>query len=145
MNKQEIRVTDPTTGGQKGSKLAQVSAIPADVLLELAEHYGKGRSKYPDTDGIPNYAKGFAWSLSFDAAMRHLLQFWSGEDRDDETGSKHAIAAAWHCINLALLMETHPEKDDRWRARVQHNDAHETTHRVVISDHGHHAVPIATR
>lgn len=111
----ETRVTSET-GGQKGQKLAQVSRIPAQVLLEIAEHFGKGVVKYPpDESGLDNWRRGYAWSLSFDPAFRHLLAALSGEDIDPETGSKHVIAAAWHCITLADRMN-HPEMarfDDR--------------------------------
>lgn len=113
MNKNETRIKD-ATGGEKCTKLAQMADIPASVLLELMEHYGKGREKYPGNAEGPNYSKGYAWSLSYNACMRHLLQFWGGEDIDQETGSKHVIAAAWHCLCLALFMDRHPEKDDRW-------------------------------
>lgn len=44
--KAEIRTTDPITGGQKGSKLARFSLVPADFLWSLAEHYGRGALKY---------------------------------------------------------------------------------------------------
>lgn len=42
----EVRVVDPTTGGEKGSKLARFSLIPPEFLWALAEHYGKGAAKY---------------------------------------------------------------------------------------------------
>jgi len=105
----EVRVVDPVTGGAKGSKLARFDLIPTGPLWELAEHYGKGARKYEER----NYERGYKWSLSFAAAMRHLQQFWGGEDMDGETGCKHVIAAAWHCFALALFMKTHPELDDR--------------------------------
>lgn len=106
---------DSTTGGMKGAKTAQMHLIPASILLQLADHYGKGELKYAsDADGTPNFSKGYKWSLSYDALQRHMLQFWSGEDLDAETGTKHVIAALWHCIFLALMMDSHPELDDRW-------------------------------
>lgn len=108
-NDSEVRMTDPDTGAQKGQKLASFSLIPTGPLWELAEHFGKGAKKY----AARNYERGYAWSLSYDAAQRHLNQFWAGEDIDPETGSKHLIAAAWHCFALALFSQTHPEKDDR--------------------------------
>lgn len=113
INKDETRVTD-ASGGAKCSKLAQMADIPAQTLLELMEHYGKGAAKYPSDDKGPNYSKGYKWSLSYNAMMRHILQFWAGEDFDAETGSKHMIAAAWHCLALAFFMDAHKEKDDRW-------------------------------
>jgi hypothetical protein len=94
-------VVDPVTGGRKGQKLAQPSQIPPDVLWELAEHYGKGNAKYPDSeDGQPNWQRGYSWRLSVDALMRHLLAFLMGEDIDPETGSSHLIAVIWHCMTL---------------------------------------------
>ena len=109
MDNQETCYVDPDTGGRKGKKLARFSLIPVEPLWELAEHYGKGALKYD----ARNYELGYNWSLSYDAVMRHLNQFWNGEDIDPETNTKHVIAAAWHCLALALFMKIHPEKDDR--------------------------------
>ena len=108
----ETRIKNKT--GDKGSKLAQMADTPASVLLELMEHSGKGREKYPGNDRGPNYSLGYKWSLSYNAMMRHILQFWGGEDIDAETGSKHMIAAAWHALCLAYFMDAHQDKDDRW-------------------------------
>ena len=105
----EERIVDPVTGGEKCSKLARFDLIPTTPLWELAEHYGKGCKKYSDN----NWRKGYRWGLSFAALMRHLTQFWSGEDYDTETGSKHIIAAAWHCFALAEFMDVHQSFDDR--------------------------------
>lgn len=92
----EVRVTDPETGGQKGSKLATFSLIPSDLLYALAEHYGKGMNKY----SARNWEKGYKWSLSLDAAQRHLHTWILGEDDDPETGSSHLVASIWHLIAL---------------------------------------------
>ncbi len=108
----EVRVVDPTTGGQKGAKPQKFHQMPVAELMELSAHYGVGGAKYSPY----NYLKGFKWSLSFDACMRHLMAFWGGEDIDAETGSKHTAAAAWHCLNLMRLANTHPELDDRYVA-----------------------------
>jgi hypothetical protein len=129
MNTTEERITSET-GGQKCSKLAQAADIPPSVLLELMEHYGKGRVKYPGDSAGPNYSKGYPWSLSYNAALRHLLQFWGGENLDQETGSKHVIAAAWHCLCLALFMNKHPDKDDRWEQRERRDKVMTIAERV---------------
>lgn len=105
----EVRVTDPTTGGEKGSKLARFDLLPATPLWMLAEHYGRGASKYADR----NWERGYKWSLSFAALQRHAWAFWNGEDTDPETGSPHILAVAWHALALAEFMRTHPEMDDR--------------------------------
>lgn len=114
MNEQTTFVTS-RTGGTKGSKLARFDLLPAGALTLLAEHYGKGEQKYPTgDDGIPNWRRGYAWSLSFAACLRHLWAFWRGEDVDEETGTPHVIAAAWHCLALATFMDEQRGFDDRF-------------------------------
>jgi len=105
----EVRVTDPTTGGQKGSKLARYDLIPPGPLHLLAEHYGRGAKKYADH----NWAKGYKWSLTFAACQRHLWAFWNGEDIDEETGSQHVIAAMWHCFTMTYFLTNGVGTDDR--------------------------------
>lgn len=126
---EEIRTVDPDTGAQKGAKLAKFGLIPQGPLRELAEHFGKGSLKYADH----NWRRGYNWSLSYDALCRHLQQFWDGEDYDEETGSKHIIAVAWHALALATFMDEHPEKDDRYLA-----------HRAVSDEASVAAPPMVT-
>ena len=127
-NSEEVRMVDPVTGAEKGSKMARFDLLPTGPLWELAEHYGKGSRKYADH----NWARGYRWSLSYAALMRHLLQFWAGEDYDDHfpecppdctahTGSKHIIAVAWHAMALAEFMDSHPELDDRRKATKENS------------------------
>ncbi|MCA1841518.1 MAG: DUF5664 domain-containing protein [Actinobacteria bacterium] len=92
----EVRVVDPVTGGEKGSKLARFSLIPPIFLWHLAEHYGRGARKYADR----NWERGYAWSLSVDALERHFNSWKMGESHDPETGSNHLIAVAWHACAL---------------------------------------------
>lgn len=103
----ETRITDPATGGQKGQKLARFSLIPSDWLWSLAEHYGVGARKYEDR----NWERGYKWSLSVDAHSRHLHAWLDGESYDQETGSHHLIAAAWHLIAL-WWFQTHERGTD---------------------------------
>lgn len=105
----EVIVTDPDTGGKKGTKSARFDLLPTRALHYLATHYGKGASKYGDR----NWELGYSWSLSYAALQRHLNAFWSGEDTDEETGSSHLDAAAFHILALRTFVDTHPEKDDR--------------------------------
>jgi hypothetical protein len=95
----EVRTVDPTTGGEKGAKLARFSLIPSEFLWALAEHFGKGAQKYADR----NWERGYKWSLTVDALNRHLHQFLQGERYDTETGSHHLIAVAWHAMALFVF------------------------------------------
>lgn len=114
----EYRVVNPDTGGEKGQKLARFDLIPANVVTQLAEHYGKGALKYKDR----NWERGYQWSLSFAAAMRHLWAFWNGQDIDPETGTLHVVSAAWHCFALADFHRTHPKMDDRVTAALDESE-----------------------
>jgi dATP/dGTP diphosphohydrolase, N-terminal len=105
----EVRTVDPTTGAEKGRKLARFDLIPPRPLWQVAELYGRGAKKYADR----NWEKGYAWSLSYAAAQRHLSQFWAREDTDTELGMPHLAAAVFHILALMEFTRTHPEKDDR--------------------------------
>lgn len=98
------------TGAKKAGNLQRVGLVPPEFILALSKHYGIGAAKY----AAHNWRGGYDWEWSYNAAMRHLLQFWQGEDIDPETGSPHVISAAWHCCALSIFMEEHPELDTRW-------------------------------
>lgn len=99
----EVRVT-ASTGASKGSKPQRHDLIPVGPLSLLAEHYGKGAAKYAPVNGVDNWRNGLPFHLNYAAMQRHLIEFWSGKDVDEETGSYHLIAAAWHCFTLVQFM-----------------------------------------
>jgi hypothetical protein len=106
----EVTVTDPESGGQKGSKLARYDLLPTDALHALAEHFGKsggdgiGPKKYEDR----NWEKGYKHSLSVAAGARHQKEHLMGNDYDDGPGgsqSLHLTCEAWHAlIRLAMYL-----------------------------------------
>ena len=108
----EVRTTS-SKGGQKGVKLADYSLIPVEPLRILAEHYGRGARKYSSHQ----WMKGYEWSKSFSALMRHAWQFWNGEDFDTDEGplkgSPHMAAVAWHAFALLQFMIDNRDLDDR--------------------------------
>jgi hypothetical protein len=75
--KAEVRSTS-STGGQKGVKLQRFDLIPIGPLTRLAEHYGKGALKYDNHQ----WRKGYEWSKSYAALLRHLTAWWNGEEYD---------------------------------------------------------------
>ena len=108
----EVRIVDPNTGGEKGSKLARFDLIPPDVMWELAEHYGRGCQKYADR----NWEKGYKWGLSLAAAERHLNLWKQGIENDDDPVIgvfPHLIAAIWHLCALRAFENRHLGTDDR--------------------------------
>lgn len=110
MPKEEPEFVTSSTGGKKQIKKARFDLIPAGPLWQLAELYGRGAEKYGDS----NWRKGYGWSLSFAALMRHAWKFWWGEDIDEETGMPHMACAAFHCFTLLEFMTNHRAFDDRY-------------------------------
>lgn len=156
---QEIRTTDPVTGGQKGSKPVRYDLIPGDFAsvvsmrprqpgpfevgnllyqfwqgvrnqtalvdaaaqlvgflggdiaasLQIATVYGMGALKYDDN----NWRKGYKWSLSYAAALRHLSAIERGEMMDPETKVPHYANVWWHCATLWTFATEGLGTDDR--------------------------------
>lgn len=107
----EYKVT-ADTGGTKGQKLARFDLLPVEALWHVAELYGEGAKKYEAN----NWMRGYDWSLSFAALQRHALQFWAGEDVDDESAKCHMAAVVFHSLALLqfwLDQETYGRFDDR--------------------------------
>lgn len=113
----EIRVTDPTTGGQKGTKPQRYDLISTYGLDQLARVYGYGVEKYADR----NWEKGYKWGLSFAAMCRHIFAFWRGEYFDDESELPHLAHAAWHCFTLMEFATFRRGTDDRSQLNTNAN------------------------
>lgn len=108
----EVRAT-ASTGAQKGRKPQRYSLVPMGAIGEIAEVFAFGSEKYDDH----NWRKGYPWSWSYDAMMRHFAAWWEGREGDGgldpESGYSHLAHAAWHAIVLLWFKEHYPEGDDR--------------------------------
>jgi hypothetical protein len=107
-------IVDPNTGGRKGRKDERYDLIPWDAMDEVARVYGFGSSKYEDW----NWLKGYKWSLSFGALIRHIALWGCGQDRDRESGLHHLAHAAWHCLALLAFAFRRVGTDDRRKATL---------------------------
>jgi len=72
--------------------------IPYGSIAEIADVLSYGAQKYSPN----NWARGTSWGRYFAAMCRHTFAWWSGEDKDPETGFSH-LAHAGCC--LLFLME----------------------------------------
>lgn len=111
VNNESTPVSTPS-GGVKNQKLARFDLIPPDAMYHLAEHYGKGAAKYGDR----NWELGIPYALAYAAAMRHLHQWFGGEDKDAETDSSHLCGALFALLTLLhfeLNKEHYAQFDDR--------------------------------
>jgi hypothetical protein len=73
-----------------GIRKVSLCCVSGPVLFETALGMQEGGMKY----GRHNYRdEGVAASTYVDAAMRHLFQYWEGEDIDQESGIHHISKA----------------------------------------------------
>lgn len=90
----------------------RIGLVVPQFVWGVAKVMTLGAIKYDDY----NWAKGMKWSRLYDAAQRHLLQFWSGEDNDNETALSHLLHAG--CCIMMLYWHTmfRRDLDDRHRS-----------------------------
>jgi hypothetical protein len=90
-----------------------LNLLSAEALLQTAAVLKFGADKYH----AHNWRDGFAWSRPLAAAMRHIMAFNDGEDRDPESGLSHLAHAACCIMFLLEFEKTHPELDDRYKPK----------------------------
>ena len=84
-----------------GVKKVSLSYVPASVMLETALGMQEGGFKY----GRHNYRViGVRASVYYDATMRHLMDWWEGEDLDPDSGLSHVTKAI---CSLVVLRDDH--------------------------------------
>ncbi|WP_175869585.1 dATP/dGTP diphosphohydrolase domain-containing protein [Bartonella gabonensis] len=76
----------------------RLDLIPPFALFEIGRVLDFGANKY----GANNWRKGMDWSRFHGAALRHLLAWFGGENKDAESDLSH-LAHAVCC--LLFLME----------------------------------------
>lgn len=103
------------TGGMKELKREQVAALDPLALKILGQVAGLGAQKYATF----NFAKGYPWTWSANALLRHLLSFLNGEDVDPESGYLHLAHAMWHCHTLLCFQMRRRGTDDRFPQVVE--------------------------
>ena len=84
-----------------------------NALSEVGVVAGYGARKYTDR----NWELGLAWGRLFAAIIRHLVAFWTGRDRDPESGHLHLAHAAWNTLALLEYQLTETGNDDRTTLR----------------------------
>lgn len=90
-----------TQGGTKhDTGKIRIELIPPTAIEEMGKAFTFGASKYEDH----NWSKGFNWDRLIGAALRHLLAFNRGEDKDPESGESH-IAHALACLAMLSAHE----------------------------------------
>lgn len=92
-----------------------LNLLSGEALMQTAAVLKFGADKYAEH----NWRSGFQWSRPLAAAMRHLVAFNDGEDKDPESGLSHLAHAACCIMFLLEFEKTHKELDDRYKPNVQ--------------------------
>lgn len=76
---------------------ARVDLMPWDSVQSVSEVFGYGAEKY----GEENWIAGMPWRKLLGSALRHLIAWSIGIDKDLESGKSHLAHAA---CNILMLM-----------------------------------------
>jgi len=102
-------------GGLRHNKgKLQINEVPTSLMYAVAKVFEFGASKYAKH----NWRKGMAWSTVYDCLQRHITSFWDGEDCDEESQLNHLYHAAANIAILIEYLETHKDKDDRYKGAI---------------------------
>ncbi|WP_156850799.1 dATP/dGTP diphosphohydrolase domain-containing protein [Bartonella refiksaydamii] len=96
----------------------RIDLIPPLTLLDIGRVLEFGANKY----GASNWRHGMNWSRLYGAALRHLLAWFAGENKDLESELPH-LAHATCC--LLFLMECETQQigcDNRPKERRKYHD-----------------------
>lgn len=101
MSKQEV-IRHPN-GGVRERRVGKgcYKWMSMAALRRLADRYEYGGLRYNVAD---DYKKGLPASDCWDSAVRHLVDWMSGDDEED-----HLAAAAWNVFCLIEMEENNPE------------------------------------
>lgn len=95
-------MSDPKETNPKlaiGVAKVPISCVPTQVIQEIGIGMMEGGLKY----GRHNYrVAGCRSSVYYDAAMRHLMAWWEGQDLDPDSGLSHVSKAM---ASLAVLRD----------------------------------------
>lgn len=109
MNVGDLESSAKGSGARANAGKAEYHQVPLWALEGVAQVLMFGAKKYKKG----NWAKGMAWSIPFDCAMRHMLAWQRGEELDPESGLPHLDHALCNLLFLAAYRRLYPEGDDR--------------------------------
>lgn len=94
------------------STKVRVDLLPIDPMMQIANVFGFGTKKY----FANSYRQGetVVWSRTYGSIIRHLFAFWSGEDKDPESGLNHLAHAGTQLFILMDHTTNNLDKDDRF-------------------------------
>lgn len=98
-------------GKKNDQEKIQLELLSPQWLFGVGSVLTFGAKKY----AAHNWRQGLKQSRLLGAALRHVVAFLGGEDRDQESGLSHLYHASCCLMFASELLETHPHLDDRWK------------------------------
>lgn len=110
-----IKAMDEAAAQKYDDGKPDMSLLSPIAITKIAEVMTFGKKKYE----AHNWRSGLLYSRLLAAALRHILAYMGGEDRDRESGLSH-LAHASCCLMFLLEFEvTHADKDDRYKGSTK--------------------------
>ncbi len=91
---------------------APLANLPPAGIRSVAMVQACGHKKYKNFN---NFRKGMEVSRNLSCAMRHIVAFMDGEDRDSESGESHLGHAACRLFFVLQNIEDQTVIDDRYK------------------------------
>lgn len=102
---------EPVQGRKDDQDKPDLSLLPKEALEAMAYAFMHGGKKY----GRYNYRKGMQWHRPLAAALRHIVAFTAGENKDPESGHSHLGHALAAIAMVAVYQETATGTDTRYK------------------------------
>ena len=89
----------------------KIHLVPKELIFGIAEVLAFGEKKYGgpldyrEFDSLSEDKLKYEQQIHYDALMRHLLKYASGEVQDDESGLNHLKHAASNLSSLLYVSE----------------------------------------
>lgn len=100
-----------TEGVKYDADKIPMGLFPPEAMEQISEVLGYGARKY----ATHNWRNGMRWSRLYDALLRHLNAWNSGENTDPESGLPHLAHAGCCLVFLIASQKSELGIDDRWR------------------------------
>lgn len=101
----------PLAGRKNDDGKVRLDLLPTEALEEIAKVLTFGAKKY----AAHNWRRGFVWSRTVAAMLRHLYAWMRGEDKDPESGLSHMAHVGCNVLFLLTFIVTKTGEDDRFK------------------------------
>lgn len=106
--------------------------VPPEVMWALAEVLAHGAKKYARR----NWERGMSWASVYACLLRHLLKWFQGEEKDEESGLSHLDHVLWNAMALVVYERRGIGEDNRPRLVRDLMKERELVAKAMLSDLG---------